>query len=83
LEPIFEPGDQVELEGEACAVVLFFQEATLLDELASGEHGRPDGAYAGGDATDRYDEGEQRIQVRERPLYSIAEAQDGRTRNRR
>ena len=36
---------------------LFLEEPPLFFELASSEHGRPDGAYAGGDAAYRYDQG--------------------------
>ena len=38
-------------------LVLFLEEAPLFVELASGEHGRPDGAYTGGDAAYRYNQG--------------------------
>jgi hypothetical protein len=30
LEAVLEPGEEIELEGEACAVVLFSEEAALL-----------------------------------------------------
>jgi hypothetical protein len=46
----------------SCDLVLFFEESTLLGELSPGEHGRPDGAYAGGDAAYRYDQRQDRVQ---------------------
>ena len=48
----------------SCDLVLFLKELTLLVELASSEHGRPDGAYARGDAAYGYNEGEERVHCR-------------------
>jgi hypothetical protein len=70
-------------------LVLLFEEPTLLFEtafgelrLASGEHGRPDGTDAGGDATQGNDEGQDRVHAREEPPWSSPESQHEPTGNR-
>src|SRR5215218_428929 len=61
VEAVLQPEQQVHFEVEADALVLLGEAALGDPRLAPCEHGRPDGAYARGDASERYDEGQERL----------------------